>query len=108
MPQHEYAGSPERCDLLAELFGLPTEQWRTPRDSSPVAPPRPGRLHAVLSWLWETILQGCAAYGFSMYPYVGDPSDLFDVPGPRRGDPAQHETVAPAWQSALDGGHDSP
>jgi hypothetical protein len=108
MPQRDNTGAPEPYDLLAELFGLPTGQWRVTYDSSPVAPPRPGRLHAILSWLWETMLHGCAAYGFSMYPYVGNPSNLFDVPGPRPCEPAQQATVAPAGQSALEGGWDSP
>jgi hypothetical protein len=88
-PQRENRNSPQPCDSIAKLFGLPTGPWHAPQDASQAAPPRPNRLDAALSWLWRFLVDGFAAYGLAMYPCFEDPSDLFDVLDPSRCEPEE-------------------
>jgi hypothetical protein len=97
--QHHDTNLPQPCDRIAEMFGVPTRQPCASRDASPATPQPPGRLHAVLSWLWQFLLEGCAAYAFGMYPYFPEQSDTSDLFGPRRGAAAKQAAVAPPEQS---------
>jgi hypothetical protein len=90
-PWREDTDLPEPRDSIAEMFGLPTGQWRAPQDFPLPAPARSSRLQAVLSWLWQTMLDGFAAYAFAIYPFFDDASD--------RSEPAEQAIVAPAEQS---------
>jgi hypothetical protein len=44
-------------------------------------PPR-SRIVAAMSWLMTAFVEGCAAYGMSMYPGLPDPSYYMDPPEP--------------------------
>jgi hypothetical protein len=90
---------PQPGDRIAELFGVPAGQRCPPRDASPATPQPPGRLHAVLSWLWQFFLEGFARYGFAMNPGFPEPSDLSDLFGPPRRSPAAPAPMAPPDQS---------
>jgi hypothetical protein len=90
---------PARCDSIAHMFGLPPEQRHEPQHTAPTAPQRSSRLHAILSWLWEFMLEGFATYGLSMYPCFADPSDMSDVLGLAHHATAEPEAEPPAEPS---------
>lgn len=100
--QHHDTDLPQRRDRIAEMFGVPTGQRCASSDASPATPRPRGRLHAVLSWLWQVFLDGCEAYACGMYPCFPDPSDPSDFFGPRCCDAAEQAAVAPPepspWQ----------
>lgn len=84
----------DRCDSSPEPFGLPTGQRPAPQDTALTASRRSSRPRAMLSWLWQFVLEGCAAYGLAMHPCFADPTDLSDVLGPRRDSPAEPEAAS--------------
>jgi hypothetical protein len=87
---------------IAEVFGLPTEQFGSPLDTPPVAPPRSSPLRAALSWLCWFIVDGFAVCGCAMYPYFVDPSDQLDSLYPQRRQDAERSTVAQRMHSPWD------
>jgi hypothetical protein len=88
-PKREETNSPERCDSIAEIFGLPTGQCRAAPDSSPAQPQRPSWLHAALSRLCWFILDGFAVCGSTMHPWCEDPCDPFASLHPRHREDAE-------------------
>jgi hypothetical protein len=97
--QHRDTDLPQPCDRIAEMFGVPTGQRCPSRDASPATPQVPDRLHAVLLWLWQSFLDGCAAYAFGMYPCFPESRNPSDLSGPRHGTRAEQAAVAAAEQS---------
>ena len=93
---------PQPCDRIVEMFGDPIEQWRPSRDALPATPQPASRLQAVLSWLWQFFLEGCAAYAYGMYPYFPETSDPSVFFGPQRrapGEPVAEARPEPSpWQ----------
>ena len=94
---------PQPCDRFAEMFSVPIGQGCPWRDVSPATPQLPDRLHAVLSWLLQSFLEGCAAYAFGMYPCFPEASHPSDLSGPWRRAPAEQAAVAEAQQSPWQG-----
>lgn len=86
-PRAEVRDSPEPCDSIAKIFGLPA------------GPPRPSQLRVALSWLWRFFVDGFAACGLAMYPCLEDPSDFFASLCPTRRESAQHATTAQVRRS---------
>jgi hypothetical protein len=98
-PQRQNTDLQDRCDSIAELFGLPAEQWRESRDTRSAAPQRSSRFQAVVAWLWEFLVEGFARYGLAMYPCFADPSELSDLLGlplPAVGEPETELRAEPS------------